>query len=67
MIEMSELKPRLPIQDDDSVDDESDLIQEDGFVERKKFGRRRRRGKKRRLTLAVLPTLLTLGNGVCGL
>src|SRR6056297_3402798 len=27
-------------------------------------GRRRRR---RRLTLAVLPTLLTLGNGVCGL
>jgi len=32
-------------------------------------GRKRRRRKrfKRRLTLAVLPTLLTLGNGVCGL
>ncbi|MEM8669577.1 MAG: CDP-diacylglycerol--serine O-phosphatidyltransferase [Planctomycetota bacterium] len=30
---------------------------------RKRKGRRRRR----RLTLAVLPTLLTLGNGVCGL
>src|SRR6056297_3958842 len=29
--------------------------------------RRRRRGRRRRLTLAVLPTLLTLGNGVCGL
>ena len=31
--------------------------------------RRRRRGKKkrRRLTLAVLPTALTLGNGICGL
>ena len=29
--------------------------------------RRKKRGKKRRLTLAVLPTLLTLGNGVCGL
>ncbi|MEM1225606.1 MAG: CDP-diacylglycerol--serine O-phosphatidyltransferase [Planctomycetota bacterium] len=25
------------------------------------------RGRKRKLTLAVLPTLLTLGNGVCGL
>ena len=30
-------------------------------------GRKKRRRKKRRLTLAVLPTLLTLGNGVCGL
>ena len=29
--------------------------------------RRRRKRRKRRLTLAVLPTLLTLGNGVCGL
>ena len=31
--------------------------------------RRARRGRRRRrrLTLAVLPTLLTLGNGVCGL
>ncbi|TWT73256.1 CDP-diacylglycerol--serine O-phosphatidyltransferase [Allorhodopirellula solitaria] len=29
--------------------------------------RRKRRHRKRRLTLAVLPTALTLGNGVCGL
>jgi len=29
--------------------------------------RRPRRARRRRLTLAVLPTLLTLGNGVCGL
>ena len=29
--------------------------------------RRKKRRRKRRLTLAVLPTLLTLGNGVCGL
>ena len=29
--------------------------------------RKRRRQRRRRLTLAVLPTLLTLGNGVCGL
>ncbi len=42
---------------------------------KRRFRRLRRRGsakaggakKKRRLTLAVLPTLLTLGNGVCGL
>ncbi len=33
-----------------------------------KRGRRKRKsGKRRRLTLAVLPTALTLGNGVCGL
>lgn len=29
--------------------------------------RRRAKGHRRRLTLAVLPTLLTLGNGTCGL
>ncbi len=28
---------------------------------------RRRRKRRRRITLSVLPTLLTLGNGVCGL
>ncbi|MFG0266968.1 MAG: CDP-diacylglycerol--serine O-phosphatidyltransferase [Rhodopirellula sp. JB055] len=69
MIDMSELKPRPPFLDDDSVDDESDLMQEKEFADRSKFGRRRKRrtGKRRRLTLAVLPTLLTLGNGVCGL
>ena len=31
------------------------------------FGRRGGRRRHRRLTLSVLPTLLTLGNGVCGL
>ncbi|RPH81658.1 MAG: CDP-diacylglycerol--serine O-phosphatidyltransferase [Planctomycetaceae bacterium] len=30
-------------------------------------GSKPRRRKRRRLTLAVLPTLLTLGNGVCGM
>ncbi len=30
-------------------------------------GTKPRRRKRRRLTLAVLPTLLTLGNGVCGM
>lgn len=30
-------------------------------------GNKLRRRKRRRLTLAVLPTLLTLGNGVCGM
>jgi len=32
-----------------------------------RMGLRRPRRRRRRLTLAVLPTLLTLGNGVCGL
>lgn len=36
-----------------------------GPFRRKRSGRKKRR--RRRLTLAVLPTLLTLGNGVCGL
>ena len=41
----------------------------DELVTRSMPGRKRRRKKKRnrRLTLAVLPTLLTLGNAVCGL
>ena len=34
---------------------------------RKPVWPRRRSGRKRRLTLAVLPTVLTLGNGACGL
>lgn len=32
-----------------------------------KLTRKERRQRRRRLTLSVLPTLLTLGNGVCGL
>ena len=41
----------------------------DNLVSESIPGRKRRRKKKRkrRLTLAVLPTLLTLGNAVCGL
>ena len=33
----------------------------------RKQKRRQRRDRRRKLTLSVLPTLLTLGNGVCGL
>lgn len=49
--------------DDGSDDDESHELNPPRY-------RRRRKGhlrKQRRLTLAVLPTVLTLGNGVCGL
>ena len=58
---MSELKPRLsePLWGESDAPDNSSPVQN---------GRKRRRKKRpRRLTLAVLPTLLTLGNGVCGL
>lgn len=75
---MSELKPRLPDPswDDPEAADDSDAIDvtdaaedPDGFLGIDRLGRKRRRrkGRRRRLTLAVLPTLLTLGNGVCGL
>ncbi|TWU18809.1 CDP-diacylglycerol--serine O-phosphatidyltransferase [Allorhodopirellula heiligendammensis] len=36
-------------------------------MERNRRRRKRHSRKRRRLTLAVLPTVLTLGNGVCGL
>lgn len=58
---MSELKPRMSESKwaDASVSEDSSSAGN---------GRKRRRKKRpRRLTLAVLPTLLTLGNGVCGL
>ena len=58
---MGELKREL-FPDDDQPDEE---IEEDGAPPRR--FRRRKRRRKRRLTLAVLPTMLTLGNGVCGL
>lgn len=38
-----------------------------GAGPRRRFRRRRGRRRRRRITLAVLPTMLTLGNGVCGL
>ncbi|MBB3205993.1 CDP-diacylglycerol--serine O-phosphatidyltransferase [Rhodopirellula rubra] len=73
---MSELKPRLPLSEwtdadsdpQDLTDDGSELeqeIPEEGGRRRRR--RKRPRGERRRLTLAVLPTVLTLGNGVCGL
>ncbi len=77
---MSELKHELhpkPDDDETGVSDE-DLVERDALQDAEEelsvrtgilSGRKRRHRKrrKRRLTLAVLPTLLTLGNGVCGL
>jgi CDP-diacylglycerol--serine O-phosphatidyltransferase len=72
---MSELKRGLNLEreiiDEDPLDPADlpdDLVSGDRrkrpLVRRK---RKRRKKKRRRLTLSVLPTLLTLGNGVCGL
>ncbi|SMP40891.1 CDP-diacylglycerol---serine O-phosphatidyltransferase [Neorhodopirellula lusitana] len=60
---MSELKPRL------SGTEWGDGINSDAEEGDLANGRRPKKTKKRhrRLTLAVLPTVLTLGNGVCGL
>lgn len=65
---------------DDDLDPDADqagseiAAEEEGgdHLAGRRIGRHRRRrkrhfGKRRRLTLAVLPTVLTLGNGVCGL
>jgi CDP-diacylglycerol--serine O-phosphatidyltransferase len=73
---MSELKRGLHrtrgIVDDVEVEDEGlrRIDQENGRPtrQRRSGGRKKkRRRRRRRLTLAVLPTVLTLGNGVCGL
>lgn len=72
---MSELKrglhPKHEIVDDDDLDvPEVPPEYDPGLSYGMRPGRkrrRRRRKRRRRLTLAVLPTLLTLGNGVCGL
>ncbi len=79
---MSELKRELHPKPDQANDDDfsekpsegadahnADQDDIDGIVAGSIPGRKRRRKKKRkrRLTLAVLPTLLTLGNAVCGL
>ncbi|MCC9644711.1 CDP-diacylglycerol--serine O-phosphatidyltransferase [Rhodopirellula sp. JC740] len=65
---MSELKPRHPLVDDEMLEDDLEMDLESD-QQRSRLGRRRKRkrGHRRRLTLAVLPTILTLGNGVCGL
>ena len=71
---MSELKRDLhgnrEIIDDEELDLENRPADQNGEGSGAKLlgrKRKRRKGKRRRLTLAVLPTLLTLGNGVCGL
>ena len=74
---MSELKRELhsgprTSQDDQSNDPESDPSDlaktDDRSPAVTSWGRRaKKRRRKRRLTLAVLPTMLTLGNGICGL
>ncbi|QDT03911.1 CDP-alcohol phosphatidyltransferase [Rubripirellula lacrimiformis] len=79
---MSEMKrglhprPNSPQNDDDDLDEGQN---EDGSMDSQENSgelpieltsdgtRLSKRRRRRRLTLAVLPTLLTLGNGVCGL
>lgn len=66
---MSELKRELhpaPQKSDDPSLEEG-LAEPDATQEVNTSSKGRKRRRKRRLTLAVLPTLLTLGNGVCGL
>ena len=66
---MSELKRELhpaPQKSDDPSLEEG-LAESDATQELNTSSKGRKRRRKRRLTLAVLPTLLTLGNGVCGL
>lgn len=71
---MSELKrglhPKPNVVEKKAIDDpESPSRPTEKASKRKRFirGRRHHGRKRRRLTLSVLPTLLTLGNGVCGL
>lgn len=68
---MSELKRSLRSGNDDldsEIDQASlaDAENRNGESDRQRL-RRARRTRRRQLTLSVLPTLLTLGNGVCGL
>ncbi len=65
---MSELKRALhPVDADADLESELEPSTSEEGNRRRRFRSRRKKRKKRRLTLAVLPTLLTLGNGVCGL
>jgi len=54
-------------QEVDSGADSSKGKRGSGGIRLGKRKRRRRTKKRRRISLSVLPTLLTLGNGVCGL
>ena len=70
---MSELKRELHssreyqgIELADAADSSDDLQPREKSLARKAF-RKRKRKRGRRVMLAVLPTMLTLGNGVCGL
>ena len=71
---MSELKrglhPKPTVIEEDTIDgpEPPSATPEKAAKTRRLIRRRRLHGRKRRrLTLSVLPTLLTLGNGVCGL
>ncbi|MCC9603999.1 CDP-alcohol phosphatidyltransferase family protein [Stieleria sp. JC731] len=59
---MSELKGELRPKPEDLGVEDPDLVP----MSRKDFRRQKRR-QRRKLMLAVLPTMLTLGNGMCGL
>lgn len=55
-----------------AIDEAIDVDRDPGTAEvsgsrLRRLSRRRTKKRKRRLTLAVLPTMLTLGNAVCGL
>ena len=66
---MSELKRELYSQDefDDLAAIEAEGDPESGKPLSRKDFRRQKRKRRRKVMLAVLPTMLTLGNGVCGL
>ena len=66
---MSELKRELYAQDEFSDAEAMDSVGENDSDKplSRKDSRRQKRKQRRRLMLAVLPTMLTLGNGVCGL
>jgi len=63
---MSEMKRIFdPGREVPAVEDDFDAAEPPSSLLRQR--RRRKRRRRRRIALAVLPTLLTLGNGVCGL
>lgn len=64
---MSELKRGLHSVDKETAAETRLGADEDDLVSISTSGKKRKKRKHRRLTLSVLPTLLTLGNGVCGL
>lgn len=70
---MSELKrelhPKPDLVEEDSGESapSKGRLRPKGLRDRQRLDRQGRKRRRRRLTLSVLPTLLTLGNGVCGL